>query len=366
MGDGTAEQGESNINFKNLTWWQINHPGWVLYQCDRVTPATYWGPGIGLDITNPDVLEWQLHAPSAENSRSAMSIAAGGYDSISLDVISTGNWFRACGRWEPSATVGGSPTWKQMYTNATDDPRYAADVLTWLKKFYAGLKNIRTHAGERLLLVPNCPAHKGSTVPGFWGTGAWNSTFIFTVGNNSDGVLSEEGFTGYGHGLVHGDEWLNKFLFMQNLQRHKKAYFSINYQLNDPAAPDPKPVLPITVELEKYVLASFLISKEQSAAVMLGSHVGYDKGRLTAFIGTASEAGHELAPGVWKREFADAVAIVNVNSVGKEYAIHLDPAFTYKDQFTGEDVPASKPFVLQPSSGSVLLRKKINAEVVAI
>merc|ERR1719450_1371537 len=126
-----------------------------------------------------------------------------------------------------------------MYTNATDDAAYAADVVTWMKRFYVGLQKIRAHDGKRLLLVPNYPSHKGSDVPGFWGTGSWNSSLMFTVGNHSDGILSEEGFTGYGLGIVHGDDWLNKFLFMRNLQQHGKAYFSINYQLTNESAPDP-------------------------------------------------------------------------------------------------------------------------------
>ena len=43
----------------NLSWWQEHHPSWVLYRCDRKTPATYWGNGIPLDLTNPEVLAWQ-------------------------------------------------------------------------------------------------------------------------------------------------------------------------------------------------------------------------------------------------------------------------------------------------------------------
>lgn len=358
-GDGTAEQGASNANFRNLTWWQEHHPSWVLYQCDRVTPATYWGPGIGLDITNPAVLEWQLHAPRAENSRSAASIAAGGYDAISLDVFSSGNWFRACGRWEENETPGGAAVWKAMYTNATDDATYAADVMAWLKAFYEGLQAVQAHSGRPLLLVPNYPSHKGSTVPGFWGTGAWNSTFMFDVGNHSDGILSEEGFTGYGQGLMWGDDWLNKHLFMRNLQQHGKAYFSINYQLKNNSA-----LLPITVQLENYVVASFLVSKEQSAAMLLGSDDGFDKGRLTPAVGAPVEPGHELMPGLWRRGFKEAFALVNVNPPGgAAYNVTLDTGYEYTDHFTGQAVAPGKPFMMSPSSGAVLMRAKMPSEV---
>ena len=100
-GDGAANQ-----NFDNLTWWQTNHPSWLLYQCDRKTPATYWGPGFGLDITNPDVVDWMLHAPASENSLSATAIAAGGYDSISLDLFSFGTSSTFCLSCKREDTAG--------------------------------------------------------------------------------------------------------------------------------------------------------------------------------------------------------------------------------------------------------------------
>ena len=184
--------GASNQHFNNLTWWKAHHPSWLLYQCDRKTAATYWGPGFGLDITNPDVLSWMLHAPAAENSLSAASIAAAGYDAVSLDLFAFGNYFKACGRWEDD------DTWVSMYTPSWTDPQYKQDVLRWLQQYYTGLSTLKH--GERLLLVPNHASHVGAAAAGYWGDEAWNSTDTFTVGNHTDGVLSEEGWTGYGGG----------------------------------------------------------------------------------------------------------------------------------------------------------------------
>lgn len=77
---------------RNLSWWQHHHPDWVLYRCDRKTPATYWGNKIPLDLTNPEVRQWQLNGPPAENPESVAAIVAAGFDAVSLDVYGTGNY----------------------------------------------------------------------------------------------------------------------------------------------------------------------------------------------------------------------------------------------------------------------------------
>ena len=39
---------------------------WVLYKYNGkdYSPATNWDPGIKLDITNPEVVRWQVQRPS--------------------------------------------------------------------------------------------------------------------------------------------------------------------------------------------------------------------------------------------------------------------------------------------------------------
>ena len=45
----------------DLTYWKGLHPDWILYQCDKATPAYYGGsatsqPNMPLDISNPEVI----------------------------------------------------------------------------------------------------------------------------------------------------------------------------------------------------------------------------------------------------------------------------------------------------------------------
>eukprot|EP01079_Euglenida_sp_SAG-EU17-18_P000394 gene394-2423_t len=90
---------------RSLTWWQSNHPSWVLYKCDRKTPA--WYPGLvgrnmPLDISNPAVVEWQADTYAGP-------AGAGGYDAIAADMFGLYNSFGACGVWR------GAGQWAELY-----------------------------------------------------------------------------------------------------------------------------------------------------------------------------------------------------------------------------------------------------------
>src|SRR2546421_5015417 len=43
-----------------LRWWRKHHPTWIIYRCDRKTPAYEFGdPHVPIDITNPAVRRYQ-------------------------------------------------------------------------------------------------------------------------------------------------------------------------------------------------------------------------------------------------------------------------------------------------------------------
>ena len=44
---------------KSLAGWRAIHPDWVLYRCDRVTPAYEFGnPNMPFDFSNPALVNW--------------------------------------------------------------------------------------------------------------------------------------------------------------------------------------------------------------------------------------------------------------------------------------------------------------------
>ena len=159
---------------RNLTWWQAHHPTWVLYKCDRVTPANIDPayPNIALDVSNPEVVAWQL-------STFAVAFSAQGYDAIAADNFDLGNGAAACG------VFAANGTWVQLYSTSllSVDPAYTAAQIQWLGAFRSALHALQ----PPLRLIPNFAL--GSSY-------AFNSQAALGVLQNVDGVLDERGFTG--------------------------------------------------------------------------------------------------------------------------------------------------------------------------
>ena len=231
-----------------LDWFERHHPEWVLYACDRKTPAWFMGiPGghrkgdvvstsninIPLDFSNGDVINWQIDS-------FVKPALAQGADAIALDNFGlvngiNENYQNACGVWKGR---GEDRHWVQLYDGLRDngtkgsivDPRYTDACLFWMSEFYDRVRAL--NASHPPLVIPNfslediydpytCANERGD------GTEcAWNSEAMFVMGNHTDGLLSEAGFTAFGTRLVDGSEWYNKIMLMLNLQRHGKAYMS--------------------------------------------------------------------------------------------------------------------------------------------
>ena len=238
--DGSVVPWFEELRKAPLRWWQQHHPEKVLYTCDRKTPAYMYGQGsaakpdpcMPLDTSSAAVVDWQLRG--ADNFRSAAAIAAAGFDAIAADNYGLRNMFGACGVWRRPAS-GGAQVWEQKYTGELDDPAFVRDQLTWLRRFYAGVRALG------LSLVPNFSLDncgggpcggKAGPCKDFSAPGSgcdWDSPAILEIGNHTDGILEEAGFTNYSMQLSTGRQWESRIQFMANLQRHGKAYLGINY-----------------------------------------------------------------------------------------------------------------------------------------
>ncbi len=105
-----------------IAWYQQNRPDWVVYQCDRKTPAydfVYsWGAYVPLDVSRTDVRDyiWKTYLGPA---------IAKGFRGISLDNVSLRNTVHRCGTWE-------NAHWVAKYTGRPNDPAYAAAVMDYI------------------------------------------------------------------------------------------------------------------------------------------------------------------------------------------------------------------------------------------
>ena len=337
---------------RNITWWQKNHPSWVLYTSDRKTPAYAYGDcNVPLDVANPAFVQWQLHAE--ENENSADKIAARGYDAVNFD-----NFWTLQGaqqKYSPAGIWGADGKWVQRYDNQ-QDTRLVDDQLTWLKMMYKGLQTI-TSSGSRkpLMTVLNFGVSSDAS-PGADRVLGLNYTdpAIAVITNNSDGVLSEEGFTVCGSQLVTDAPWLNKVKFAVSYQEAGKAHMECAYwNTSDPASSYKIMANATTVE---FVLGSYLMGHSQAASLYATQQFKYRQ--------LAAPVGHPLgsmrpvdsAAAVYGRNYSNARILVNHRGLdGPTVRVPLDGSLQYWG-LDGRRVAGSS-VVLKPTSAKVLLLK---------
>jgi Hypothetical glycosyl hydrolase family 15 len=299
----------------SLMYWKTTHPDWVLYQCDRVTPAYEFGdPDVPLNFADPEVLAWQVQTyarPASQN----------GYDGIAADNVNLQNSFGACGIY-----VHGK--WVQLYTGQPDDPTWRNNVLTWLTRMHQALH----HLQHPLDLIPNLST--GNLSP--------NDPIMQQVVNQVDGVLNEGGFSQYGDGYLTGSDWIQAIQFMESLQAQNKAYYLINQFHSIGHA-----------EIE-WAVASYLMGKEHSTAMFISTVQGYGGD----FWDTIFDApiGHPTGPmyqvqHVYARDYSNGLILVNPSATAS-YSVTLDTGDKFHDLY---GLPVSGTVMMPPHSGMVLM-----------
>lgn len=78
-------------------------------------------PNIGLDISNPEVLAWQIE-------EYAVTASKAGFNMLAVDNVHFENFFGACGVWKDGHT------WIQLYTGAYSDINFRNDTIRWLNE----------------------------------------------------------------------------------------------------------------------------------------------------------------------------------------------------------------------------------------
>jgi len=318
---------------RTLQWWNtevdgVGHPDWVLYTCDGVTPS-YWNfkgatlPNMPLDISNPEVADWQLR-----NAGFAIGYEDSGLPTLSADIVSIENYDHACGVYR-------NGEWVQLFTGEESDPAFASAVIDWAARIQAGLHSLPSPRG----FVANFPPYS-------W----FSDEVIASVVANLDGLLDEQGFTGYGTGRINisQEAWLHKIRNMIAIQNQGVAYYSTNYVLTFPPSQD---------ELE-WVLGSFLMGKEHSAYVLMTPPRtilpdGVQWPHLPQY---DEDIGHPCSPmtstqNVYVRDYSKGLAVVNP-SRATSYTFAL-PEGSFRDLYGNQIEDQS--FVLEPLTGKVLL-----------
>lgn len=303
----------------DLSYWKGVHPDWILYQCDRVTPAyEYSDPNIPLDFTNSAVVSWQVQTY-------AQPASASGYDGIDADNLNLQNLFGACGIYKKGK-------WVQRYTGQVNDPQWLADVITWLTQMQQALHSLP----HPLALVPNLSLSPLS--PG--------DPQVQQVLKHVDGVLDEGGFTLYSHGYLTDQNWLQGIQFIQSVQEMHKPYYIVNQY----------PLSSVNSNEIQWALASYLMSKEHLAALFISTSQGY--GGDTRYDEYNAPIGSPLGEmyqgqNVYWRDYSNGIVAVNPSATHTyTVSISVPPGKHYVDLYGNRIGQATE---LPPHSGIVLL-----------
>ncbi len=278
----------------SLSSWKTAHSDWILYKCDRVTPAyEYDMSNVPLDFSNPAVIAWQM-------ATYALPASSHGYDGIAADNLDMQNSFGACGTYQ-------NGKWVQRYSGQADDTKWSADVINWLTQMQNDLHALP----HPLALIPNL---SGASV---------GNPLLPQVLSHVDGVLDEGGFTAWGTGYLTDNQWVQGVKLMEMVQQQNKPFYSINLLPN---------ISPAGIQ---WALASYLMAKGHTAALYIATANEYGsdawRGEYAARIGNPTNAMYKLQNVYW-RNYSGGVSIVNPSST-TSYTVTLNPAYHYIDLY---------------------------------
>lgn len=269
-----------------LSWFARHHPDWIMYKCDRITPAFEFGDNtwVPIDISNPEVRAWRL-----ENE--IRPLLAVGYSGISVDNIAADNPFQYCGSFS-----GPGGAWVQRYTgNRYDDSIFVADQVTWLSQLRAYVHaNSDGCVAGNIAFQPRSMDQRQRFVE--------LVDIVFDEGGFSGGVAACEVGGGSKYQLF-GKRWIEKFQYFANLGR---PFVLGSNGLCSRTQPQSQAVV-------DWALASYLLTKNDR------SYVGWFERDVAKFeevsdfylshgapIGSA-----EFSEGIVKRAFSAALVLLN-------------------------------------------------------
>lgn len=299
----------------DLAYWKNLHPDWILYQCDRTTPAFEDNnPNMPLAFSNPALVDWQVQTYAQPASEA-------GYDAIAADNVNLENLYGACGYYQ-------NGKWVQRYTGQSDDPQWRADIVSWATRMQSALHALK----HPLALVINFGL--GSIAP--------NDTYVQQLIRHTDGILDEGSFTNYGNGYITDDNWVQLVNLIKEVQSLKKPYYSI----------DEFSTKSLSHDQIQWALSSYLMGKDHLATIFIsasqqyGSDLRYPE--YNANIGTPEGDMYKDQLVYW-RKYSNGLVVVNPSS-SSSYSVQISGS--YVDSY-GNHI--GKDLTLQPHSGMLLL-----------
>lgn len=323
----------------SLSWWQANHPTWVLYACTSAgapttTPAYIPGlPNVPLDIHNPSVVNYQIRLMANyahTNNYHALAIDEATYWQAGRGV--SGGY--GCGIYQNGSFL-------RRYTGVSD-PNYATDVVNWVKQTHSLLTTDATLSTYHLKLIVNHPENPISTN---------EQTFLANV----DADLNEDGFT-----------WFGNYKKTSPIYVTRDANWAIYAQKHGVAilTDDNFGSVAVGTAQLDYSIATYLLANEGAESMFAAPNSGFGleqwHSQYTTSVGSACgeyySAGDSLNPSIYYRRFANALVVVNAGSTTATEVAHLPSGHTYVDIFgravsSSLTVASNDGYVLKTTNG---------------
>lgn len=301
-----------------LAWYQANHPDWVVYTCDRTTPAygyTYAsGNDMSVDITNPAMRDW-FYSTYVEPEVHA------GYPMIALDNISVTNWDSRCGHFDTNGV------WVQQFTGVTNDSAYTASVQSWVQ-YLVG----RLHS-EGVGVVGNLtyPISNLAVLPA-----------MRQMVNTVDMWIDEQGFTSHRDSNITDADWTAKFSFVRSVR--DRFYVPINKTTDGTTMVSPVPSTEAGATTASraqidWSVANFLLYREAGTLLSVSgvNDFGYfaDAPQLNLDLGSPAGVPVQTTGGVWERAYTGgaghSAALVLVNPSSTQTVTVALPSGSWTD-----------------------------------
>jgi hypothetical protein len=328
IGTDAAQNLFGNLG-QTFSWWQANHPDWILYECDQTTPAYVAGvSSVPLDISNPDVVNYILNLVGGYAEQN-------GYSALGFDLVSLRNDTGGPANGQHGCGVKTASGWVQKFSGNLEDPLWVNAMLTFLS-------TARTYLHGQ----PSPLAIWGNNVPGAYTFGDPNETAVI---GDLDIVLDESGFANYGR--YSSDTYFNATIqWARYVQDQGKGWMDVNewqgQQLTNP-------------EFD-YALATYAMLKEGAALVFAAPYGQYgEEHYFTQYTTKIGPPCAEMYGGpaylglgryAYYRQYRMALALVNTSSTAT-YVVKL-PQPSYTDIASGTTV--TSPLSLGPNTGFML------------
>jgi hypothetical protein len=355
--------GQSGGGGCDLNWFRSNHPQWIVYKSDQMTPAYMFDDKdwIPVDISNPEVQSWLItnyYAP-------LMKL---GYQALSIDNVSPSNDFGEAGVCSIAPTThctadGG--VWLQLYSGQKGDAAFADARILWARALTAWAHSIGKSTMANITYTRAALSKTASLVNSY---DIWYDEFGITSASVPStceiGVWSA------------GPYWIEKLAFITSLNSGSgpKAYISENSVC--PAFSFHQPGKNSNFEVVEYVVANYLLLKNAHTYLWMFFSTGIACGpaaycddqpgaswpQYWLQHGTPSGP-YAVTAAIYHRTFTNALAIVNP-SLTEDHVYDLGTSVYHRydcSHWSGViTVPKKSGMVLLPgvSSGSNCVRTR--------